>query len=65
MCIALSQHHAAITSYVVSGITLLLLSHVLCFVRLSITLLSQMLRLSITPLMCLAIDTLLQSCPMN
>ena len=45
MCIALSQHHAALTSYVVSGITLLLLSHVPCFVR-----------LSITPLMCLALS---------
>ena len=41
MCIALSQHHAALTSS--QGITLLLLSHVPCFVRLSITLLSQVL----------------------
>ena len=51
MCIALSQHHAALT--LSQGITLLLLSHVPCFVLLSIT---QVLRLSITPLMCLALS---------
>ena len=38
------------------GITLLLLSRVPCFVWLSITLLCQVLRLSITPLMCLALS---------
>ena len=38
------------------GITLLLLSLVPCFARLSITMLSQVLRLSITPLMCLALS---------
>ena len=42
MCLALSQHHAALALYVP------------CFVRLSITMLSQVLHLSITPLMCLA-----------
>ena len=49
MCLALSQHHAALM--LSQGITLLLLSHVPCFVWLSIVLLSQVLRLSITPLL--------------
>ena len=57
MYIALSQHHAALTlSPAGYMITLLLLSHVPCFVRLSITLLCQVLRLSITLLMCLALS---------
>ena len=54
--IALSQHHAALTSYVVSGYHAALALYVPCFVRLSITMLSQVLHLSITPLMCLALS---------
>ena len=43
-------------SYVVSGYHAALALYVPCFVRLSITMLSQVLRLSITPLMCLALS---------
>ena len=43
-------------SYVVSGSHAALAIYVPCFVRLSITMLSQVLRLSITPLMCLALS---------
>ena len=90
MCLALSQHHAALAlscALLCLSITLLLLSHVPClsqhhaalafscallclrvsrcsssalyvpcFVWLSITMLSQVLHLSITPLMCLALS---------
>ena len=44
-------------SYVVSGYHAALALYVPCFVRLSITMLSQVLRLSITPLMCLALGS--------
>ena len=60
MCIALSQHHAALTSYVVSGYhaAQVLSQYVPCFVWLSITMLSQVLHLSITPLMpCLSMTS--------
>ena len=43
-------------SYVVSGYHAALALYVPCFVRLSITMLSQVLHLSITPLMCLALS---------
>ena len=57
MCITLSQHHAALTSYVVSGYHCSSSAlYVPCFVWLSITMLSQVLHLSITPLMCLALS---------
>ena len=73
MCLVLSQHHAALAlscALLCLSITLLLLSHVPCFVsasRYSCSLmylalsqhhaaLAQVLRLSITPLMCLALS---------